>query len=127
MKQILLVSALAALTACAAPSMPSASREVPVVPLVETPSSPRPEKDISESQRIKWSDEQRAKSAPVYRPVQVERVVIRERTPVYREPRRTWDDWYLPLTFSLGWWGGHGRRGGHGWGWGLGWHSGWWR
>ena len=60
--------------------------------------------------------------------VLVERIVIREREPVwYERPRYVErDNWYLPLTFSLGWWGGHwGRRHHRGWGWGVGWHDRW--
>lgn len=129
MKQILLVLAFLPLAACA-------SRETVPAPgtgyaetgamtqLLDGPRVAPPANDIPESQRVAWLESHRPKAEPV----PVERVVVREREPIwYERPRYAErDDWYLPLTLSFGWWGGRwGRHHGRGWGWGLGWHDRW--
>ena len=132
MKQLRWLSplALTALAACGSQAMvvPSGYRYADAPPpmgLIEGPSVAPPANDIPESQRRAWLDAQR----PRVEPVHVEREIVVDRRPVRYErdydrydryDRR--DGWYLPLSLSLGYWGGSRRR--HG-GWGLGWNSGW--
>ena len=127
MKIAIVLTVLALAAGCAAPVMVPAPGtgyygDSAGMALIEGPSVPPPANDIPESQRRAWFDAQR----PNVEPVQVERVIVREREPARRVYVRDYDrcnDWYLPLSLSLGWWGSHHR--GHGWGWGLGWNNGW--
>ncbi len=92
--------------------------------LIEGPGVAPPANDIPESRRIAWLEAQRPRVAPAPQPTtRVERVYVREPARYVDEYRR-WDDWYVPISLSLGWWGG-GRRG-RGWGWGIGIHDRWW-
>jgi hypothetical protein len=131
MKSATLLLVLGVAAGCASaervppPGMADADR--PAMGLVPSPRvPPPPPDDLPESRRREWLEAQRPKR-PVYRPVQVERVVVRERVPEYR-PYDGWYDrrayWYSPLALSLGWWGGHHGR--HGWNWGLTWRDGLW-
>jgi hypothetical protein len=98
--------------------------------LIESPSVAPPQNDIPESQRRAWIEAQRP--APPPPPPRVERVYVSE--PVhYVHDHRGWDDWYLPISLSLGYWSGwggghhgHGHDHGGGWGWGVSYNSSWW-
>ena len=93
----------------------------PPMALIEGPSIPPPAHDITEAQRRAWFDAQR----PRIEHVRVERTEYVERRPRHYERDYDryggWSGWYLPVTFSLGYWGGNN----HGWGWGASWNSGW--
>ena len=121
--------ALAA-TACASREyVPAPSEAYPPpwtsMALIEGPSVAPPADDIPESQRRAWFEAQRPAPPPVTT-TRVERVVVREREPIrYVRERDRHDDWYLPISLSLGWWAGWGNRHGHGWGWGVSLHDRW--
>lgn len=89
--------------------------------LIETPASPRAASDIPEAQRIEWFEAQRPGSDPVYRPTEFAEPV----ETVYVDRGGTWNDWHVPISLSLGWWGGGWGHRRHGFGWGLGWNNGW--
>ena len=130
MKQLQCLGLVALVTAAActttetvAPPGERSADRPPSMALIEGHGVAPPANDIPESQRRAWLDAQR----PPVEDVRVEREVIVERRPVryerdYDRDDR-WEGWYLPVSLSLGYWGGsHGHRG---WSWGLGWNSGW--
>jgi hypothetical protein len=103
--------------------------------LIEGPSVPPPANDIPESQRVAWFDAHRPPKPPP--PPHVERVYVSE--PVYHaHDHHGWDDWYLPISLSLGYWSGWGGHHGHddhhdhghdhggSWAWGVTYNSQWW-
>jgi len=94
--------------------------------LVETTAAAPTAHDISEKERRDWFDSHQPPPAPER---VVERVVVREPTRYVYEPRRAYhDDWYVPFSLSLGYWGGWGghHHGRGGWGWGFALHDRWW-